>query len=564
MTQTVSLRLLAVYGMLSFTACKEKTAERSFSPTDTFNHAEQLFYANHDSAFYYFNAVTNTSSDSLELAMAYANMGTIQSRAGDFYGAQENLLQALQLLEQTPPLDSQTLVSVYNSLGNTSLELKNYNNAITYFDKALPLMEEKTYQIIVLNNKAVAYQRKHEYEPALNIYQSILKESSADSTEYARILSNLAKTKWLTNNNYPANHEYWIALGIRERAGDKWGLNASYAHLADFYATKQPDSALYYAGKMYAMATSLNSAEDKREALQKLITHSGTVTAKAYFIQLTALTDSIQSSRNAAKNQFALIRYEAEKTKADNLQLTTENAVKEVELLQHRVAFFSALTVLVLATYWLYWRNKKARQKLQEQHEKNIKAQQLKTSQKIHDVVANGIYRVMTAIEHGEHIKQADLLDQLESLYDKSRNISYDETSQPANETDFAADIHLLLGSMAGAAVKLYIVGNESKLWKKMSPKAREELIPILQELMVNMKKHSSATTVTVKFQEENGWFFLHYKDDGVGLGTHFYKGNGLQNTGNRILSMGGQLSFDRTQKNGLKIQVQIPMEEIS
>src|SRR5690606_4084000 len=90
---------------------------------------------------------------------------------------------------------------------------------------------------------------------------------------------------------------------------------------------------LFYAYKMYEVANKLNSANDRLTALKKLIMLGPSKTAKPHFEVYQKLNDSLQTARNAAKNQFAIIRYETEKHKADNLQLLQENTVKKHQML---------------------------------------------------------------------------------------------------------------------------------------------------------------------------------------------------------------------------------------
>ncbi|WP_039053265.1 ATP-binding protein [Sphingobacterium sp. T2] len=65
--------------------------------------------------------------------------------------------------------------------------------------------------------------------------------------------------------------------------------------------------------------------------------------------------------------------------------------------------------------------------------------------------------------------------------------------------------------------LKVLIVGNDD-VWSFVKPVIKKELFPIIQELMVNMNKHSGATEVILKFQIEEGQLSLSYSDNGVGL----------------------------------------------
>lgn len=539
------LILIAASCLLS---CKEPRKAVSVTTSADYNKGVSFYNVNNDSAFYYFNKLVTSSGDSLEIAAAYTYMGIIQSQGGDYFGSQESLLQSMKHLDERRLSDSAYLLSDFNELGRVSLSLKNYDAAIDYYDKALKLTENPNSRIIALSNKAVAYQKKQQYAYAVSIYNSILDNSKTDIRRYARILSNMAFTKWLQNAAYPAAPELLKALEIQQNEKDKWGMNASYAHLSDYYTRSRPDSALIFAEKMYKIAQQLNSPDDELEALQKMIALSQPVSAKAYFARYQYLNDSLQTSRNNAKNQFALIRYEVAKSKADNLSLQKDNAEKKFQV----TLLLITLAILVIGAFFFY-------RLLQKRRQQMLQEQQLRTSQKVHDVVANGIYHIIAKIEHEEPGKEA-LLDDLEIVYNQSRNISYDE---PGTESEnCAASLAAMLSSFSTAQISVSIVGNEKSTWEGVATKIKNELHYILKELMINMKKHSEASNVVIRFERNVRALHITYADDGKGVQEGFQYKNGLRNTGNRMAAVGGHISFESSAPKGLKIQLSIPISK--
>lgn len=513
----------------------------------------------HDSAYYYLNKAATESKDSLQIAQAYNVMAVIQAREGDYYGGQEDLLTSLRYLHVGRENDQYCLVADYNVLGSTSLNLKNYDAAIGYYEQALQLAKDERSKAVALNNKAVAYQKKGQYAQATSIYESIIIQSKRNKKEYARVLCNLATVRWLQDFGYRAAPDFLMALQIRTEEKDDWGLNSSYAHLADYYTHSRPDSALIYARAMYAMASRLKSPDDKIEALEKLIALSPAKEVKPYFAQYRQLKDSLETARNAAKNQFALIRYDVEKNKADNLRLQRENAEKKAEVVQQReisagvIAFFIVLTGASILWY------RKRKQKLEWEKERAKQKERLQISQKVHDVVANGIYRLLKEVEHGGVMDREKLLDRLDGLYIQSRDISYEPAG--ASHGEFKARVAKILLPYGTTGRKVLITGNEESVWKDVGPKVKKELEPILQELMVNMDKHSGAGNVVIRFDREGKGLIVQYGDDGVGLVADHHFGNGLTNTGNRIAGMNGRISFERNTPTGLKIRIYLPNE---
>lgn len=539
-------------------ACNKKHNTNTLIKDINYDKGESFFDKNSDSAFYYFNKVVTNSKDSLKIAMSYNYMAVIQSDAGDYFGAQESLMRSLKFLDVEKDKDFKCLSSNYNELGLNSLTLKKYDLALDYYNKAVKYSKSSAFTSRILNNKALAYQKSKKYLKAIKIYNDIISNDNKNQKEYARILSNIARTKWLQNPNYNAAPDFLKALGIRKKEKDIWGQNASYSHLADYYTKKQPDSALIYANKMYQIAKEIKNPDDQLEALQKLIILSPPKETKQYFETYKDLGDSLQTARNSAKNQFALVRYETEKNKADNLKLQKDNTEKNYQIIKQRILLISIfLLVVVGAIISVLW-YKKRKQRLELQAQNTIRENQLKTSKKVHDVVANGLYRVMTEIENRDDLDRDNILDKLEVMYEKSRDISYDEV--PSTGENFHQEILDLLKSFATESTRVVYTGSTPDMWKEVSGEAKYEVQHILQELMVNMQKHSKASNVAVKFENLGNHINIRYTDDGVGISKELQFNNGLTNTGNRIKSINGTITFDTKSEKGFKVYISFPV----
>jgi signal transduction histidine kinase len=513
-----------------------------------------------DSAFYYFNKVVNTSKDSLQVAGAFNQMAAIQSDAGDYFGAQENLIKSLQLLDEKDSTHRQCLSSDYNELGLDASNLKDYESAIRYYDSAIKFALDSMTRLLLLNNQAIAYQKKKDYASALNIYQAVIvnRKKLGPEKEYARVLSNMARTKWMANPNYNAAPEFLKALKLRIKEKDLWGQNSSYIHLADFYLGTKPDSALFYANKLYHVAQQIQSPDDQLEALQKLIKLSPPQDTKHYFTRYQQLSDSLQTSRNAAKNQFALIRYDAEKNKADNLELQKENTEKKYQIVKQQAVMGGIVSATLAGSIGFIFWFRKRKQRIEMEAEQAIRSSQLKTSKKVHDVVANGLYRIMAEIEHQEDLDKEKLLDQIELMYEQSRDISY-ETPVVLTE-NFHQKISDLLTSFASADTKVVIVSNKESTWASVAPSVRNELRHVLLELMINMKKHSQARNVAIRFERKEKQLLVNYTDDGIGMPEDLVFGNGLSSTTARIKSLDGHMNLNKGTAKGLQIAIHLPV----
>lgn len=516
-----------------------------------------------DSSFIYFNLGKEAflaQRDSFGVAKCLVNMAIILTDEGDYFGGQETSLEALTYLNRNNVDHHRYLESNYNNLGLATYQLRDIDKAIGFYQLAIKYAQDSSTMRLALNNMARAYHDGKDYDKALQIYEGILKNTEKNTVAYARVLTNYSNTRWRIDPAYNAAPDLHAALRIRQAQNDQWGVNSSYAHLTEYYAAKQSDSALMYARKRLAVSRRIRSAHDQINALLAIIRLGHTDSTKFFFERYRQLSDSVRLARAAAKNQFALIRYEVEKNKADNLRLQKENAETAYQIVRQRIWTGLALTVAVfIIGGGMFW-HKKRTQRLALDAQHRIDAHKLKTSKKIHDVVANGIYRVMAEIENQDKIDRDGILDRLENMYEKSRDISYETNGSAEVPQTYHERIAQLLKSFATASTKVIIVGNASDLWAGVDAPVKEEIECILQELMVNMRKHSEATDVVVRFEKEADELRISYHDNGVGLPDSFVKGNGLSSTGSRIAGLNGQINFVSEGGNGLKIVMKFPV----
>ena len=544
---------LTVIFITLFCSCS-LSQKKAAKYTDYDRGYSNFYYHKADSAFLMFSRYIINPDDTLKKGKAYRYMGEMLLETGDLYGAQENLTAAIHTLDPQNKDHLEDLGFVYNTLGNVSSDLKRYDEAIELYNKAMTFIKTADYLGEPMNGKATAFQKKGNYRNAIAIYDSGLALKPVDQLLVARIIDNRAMTKLLQNPGYPAASEFWSAMKIRADSKYSIGLNASYAHLSDYYAKSDPDSALWYANKMRETATANESPGDILEAIDKMIRLSNSSLVKGQlFAAYKSLSDSLQLSRDTTRNRFALIRYDVQKSKADNLVLQ-QNISRQRLLMYGLIAIAIAIFIGI---YFLYAKRKK---KIKQEAENEIRNSRLKTSQKIHDVVANGLYGIMNELEHSNTIEREPLIDKIEGLYERSRNISY-EDSTFTHSKDYDKQIPLLLTSFANKQTNVIIVGDQQIFLSKITGVQKHELYLVLNEIMINMKKHSCAKNVVIHFKTENNKGFINYKDDGVGFKDDQKFGNGLNNTVSRIKSLNGEVNFEKNESGGVSIAISVPLQ---
>lgn len=520
-----------------------------------------------DSAFYHYNLANEyyeTIQDSVSLAKSLTNMAIIQANLGDFSGSELTAIEALSFLKNQK--DQSSLSSIYNCLAISTFSLRNYTESIYWCQKALQTTTDDYSKMLYRNNLAVAQIHHQNYNDAISILNVLKNEKDIDDYPIlkAKVLDNLAYVKWKNNENYLAENDLIEALKIRETSKDDWGKIASHAHLSDYYHEKDRQKSLQHAHEMYRYATQLNSPDDRLEAYEKLIANEEVDQVRQYAERYTLLNDSLVTSRNQVKEQFAKIRFDSEKNREENQNLRAETAEQDLEIERRKVytiVLISLLLILGISSV-AYFRFQKIRneRKLNEE----IYETEAKMARKVHDELANNVYRLMSEVEHQHYFKsendKQDVLSKLDDIYALSRDISRENSSIITDEK-YPNELLSLVSSYKNEHVNIMLMGFDEVDWNNFSKDVKIQFYKVLQELLTNMKKHSQASLVVLKFNLEEKYFNLFYTDNGIGLTDNQMDAkNGVQITETRIEKINGTINFASEINRGLKVNIKIPL----
>lgn len=540
--------------LLFFIACEKKTAIHNAPEADKlYDEGTSLLLKDNIEAYKKFQEALNyyyKTRDSSNISKSLICQAIAQKYTGDIFGAETTLVDALTFMKE----GDESLYSAYSTLGDIKYAQKEYASAEEWYAKGLS--EKNTSQkdkFDMLNNKGAAEYRQKKYSEALKTLKSIDLKNVNDINLKNRIKENIVYTQWLQDKNYPAQSEFEELLKLKLKNNDNWGANSSYSHLAEINQDSNPNISLYYAHQMLNTAEKIKSPDDRLEAIEKISLVDNSSNAIKNFKKYKHLSDSIQSYKNDNRNRFAYIKYDGEKKEIENQRLKAEKVEKEFQLLWQY--FLSGLLVALLIIIIILY--KKRQKKLQQEKEIEVKNTQLKMSKKVHDVVANGIYQVMTKIENQKDFDRDKALDELEFVYEKSRDISYDKIGE---EKEFSKVISELIASFNNDTVKTFTAGNSPAIWEPISATVKDEVYQMIRELMVNMKKHSHASHVAVKFEKIDNIVDIQYKDNGIGISGDLIYKNGLRNTASRIEAINGTITFDTKIETGLKVNLSFPV----
>lgn len=388
-----------------------------------------------DSAYYNYNESNNmffAIKDSSYLSKNYLNMAIILSNIGDYSSSDEMAVEGLKFLENSN--DDITIASLENCLAISARKRGDYEDALYRYDKAINKTDLELNKLKYLNNKAYIYIKNKNYDKAIDLLKAIQneihKKLELNNPFVIKVNDNLAYASWLLSNDNIYEEKLLQSLNNRKDQDDLLGEIISYDHLSHFYSTNDIQKSKYYALKMYNTAMGIGSLDDQVEALKRLmdLNEQDTDYTK-YSKNFVKLTDSIESVRYKKANQFAKIRYESEKRKAKISRLEALSAKKELSLerLQIQRTLITILSIALLFIGYVIYKNIKIRHK----KEKMVQVYQTETtiSKRIHDEVANDVYNAMTKLQSSGVINKEDVIDDLDYIYKRARDISKEHGS---------------------------------------------------------------------------------------------------------------------------------------
>ena len=184
-------------------------------------------------------------------------------------------------------------------------------------------------------------------------------------------------------------------------------------------------------------------------------------------------------------------------------------------------------------------------------------------SKKLHDELANDLYQTMTFAEtqdlSTENNKET-LLNDLDSIYSRTRNISRENSSIDIGP-NFVPNLKEMMSNYSNDAVNILVNGLDVVQNTALETNKKITIYRTLQELLVNMKKHSQCSLVVITFKNIDKKIQIEYTDNGIGVSKEEINlKNGLLNVETRVKAVDGTLTFDNALHKGFKVNITFPV----
>ncbi|WP_243860540.1 tetratricopeptide repeat-containing sensor histidine kinase [Flavobacterium poyangense] len=570
--QRIQTYLTLFLTLLVFSSCQKKSVVISkkaktetevrplITTADQFKTNKQL-----DSAFFYYNKAKincNPAVHSNDYAYCVMNMAEIQQTLGDYLGSETTITKALPLLKNLKNPDS--LWKIYTILGTSYSNIYNYDDALSYFYKALHLKTDFIKKLATKNNIGAVLIKQKKYDAALQILVplSITKTTLENREYYSKILDNIGFCHFKLGKD-DALLYYTKSLELKSEINDSYQLSKIYYHLAEYYQKRNLPLSIKYAQLSYAKYSASDCTDNTLKALAFLIKNDSGKELEQNAITYVTLTDSISEIKQKAKNLFARIKYDSKKEKDENLKLKVEKIKNELQLeeqeTKNNISYIIILLTLVLILIlYFYLSSRTNREKLKATYHSETRI-----SKKLHDELANDVYHAMAFAENRDLSiteNRNNLINNLTDIYSRTTDISK-EDCPILTDINYIFSLKNMISGFNTSNVTLVLNGLDTILWDEIDKTTKIAIYRILQELLVNMKKHSKATLIDITIKKTADTILINYGDNGQGIDLKKigFK-NGLQNIENRISTVKGSVTFNSNPKEGFKVFIKLPL----
>ena len=472
-------------------------------------------------------------------------------KLGDFRNANEYYLKALNIGELTgnEPLQSACI----GNLGIINKELKNYREAIKYYNKALALRVKNNqlhdvagtyvsmatcYENLQLNDSAVFLLIR-----ALDLFKQL------DSKEnVALVNNNLGQLLVVMNQPDSGMHYLQLAKQQFTSLGDPinvaynaWAIGDAWWEISKL----NNDNKLYLEKALKEMHVSRNLAEVNGMESLKMSCYKSLSTlyesienrgeAFNYLKLYNIISDSIRSNEYTGQIAEMQTKYESEKKELEITKLNAEKDLSTEKIARTRLLNYSLFSIagLILISGSVTFRNVQ-KKRIAEKHvailerQNAIESMRSKIASDVHDEMGANLTRLglnaqqllqSPAVPENEKKLAEKMAVQSKDIITGMREIIW--ASNPAND-----NLKSMLGFMRqyidrffdGTQIRAVVNFPQDVGEVTLHPEVRRNLFLILKESLNNALKYSDSDKIDIDFNSDNEQYQLTVKDYGKGL----------------------------------------------
>jgi signal transduction histidine kinase len=551
---------------------------------------------NDSAVYYYYNAekVYHGLGDYQNQGAVLMNIANIQESARDFIGSEATAVQAIKLVEELPEnsYNLDTLWSLYNLLAIVSERLEQHDEAIENYNKCIEIADKMTQTLSLYNNMLTrnnigfSYLQKGDYNQALDIFYELINDKrlfKLDPENYVNVLSNIAYTRFLKNDNdvVGIDKQFKEAYRISDSIQSTVRLMDVMNDMSEFYASiDKKDSALILSQNAYLLGKEAGSNKVVLKSLLAMSKLDDVEAGKSYLLERAKLSDSLLKNERGIRNKFARVRFEVDKVEADNAQLAKERLL----LLFISIGLLLSLTLLYVVISQrsknrkleFIQKQQKANEEIynlmlvqQDKVEEGRTKEKKRISEELHDGILGRLFGTrlsldsLNMVQTDEAIKtRSNYINELKTIETEIRKISHDLNTDFVAGSGFIDIVKTLIENQSTAYQLEYSFEADDIIdWEKVTNRTKIHIYRMLQETMQNIYKHANANQIKISFQLKNSVILLAIEDDGSGFDVNkARKGIGLKNIDSRVSDINGKAEVFSKIDLGTIIKIEIPV----
>jgi two-component system, NarL family, sensor kinase len=472
----------------------------------------------------------------------YALKGNVLNRTAKMEALMKNYFALVQLAEAAK--DTLGMARGTAGVANVNLRLKKFDEALSWYHKALALMHNPFYKrklSFIYNNIGITFYHLKKEDSAFHYINQGVQYSreKQNLTNLANALFLYAGMKAEFNHPQEAEVAYREAIEVRKKIGDIYYLIADMAQVALFYAnTGQTDKGVALCKEGLALAEANGQSYANFNTLYEVLGRNYYAAGdyKNYsdvLYKQLGLKDSMYRQSSAEAMAEMQAKYELQKKETTIVQ-------QRLDLLSKNYQLYGSLALLLLAIVAavIIFRQYKRKQALRLrllQEEESRKAEKAvmvaeETERKriaadLHDSL--GAYAASIA-SNIDHLQQGSTPENKQVLYELKGNAQ--AIVSQLTDTIWVLKKDALSLTAISDRLKLFIQRIAPSypqvtidVWEEIGtdfllpPAQAFHLFQIIKEAVNNALRHSRCTQVTIKVEGSQGWRIV-INDDGSGM----------------------------------------------
>ncbi|WP_431241920.1 tetratricopeptide repeat-containing sensor histidine kinase [Flavobacterium sp. P21] len=534
------------------------------------------------------------------------------SDLGEYKKALELFKKCLEYKE-----DEEIILGSYINIGDIYSELKEYDNANSYYKKGQLLCEKTNNnqgRAVILLSLGANFQLQNNSIEALKMYKNAV--AIADKSELNQLAvigrGNIADI-YIDQKKYN-EAKLIFSEGIQKAV--QFGLLQDQVHFYDELrkiAIAQDDykNGYNYLEKSNQLKDSINELQkikeinelevkyhtsEKEKAIKQLEfeneTKKLTLANQAQAIKNMSLKEEITKKIN--ENTILFFQNSADKKRNEISLLKKDQQLKALEISQQKknraFTILAFLIVLIpIAGLSFQYRNRLKNQRLlnakqieisaqringilKEQELKLIKAsisgqdkERERISQELHDSIGGNLAAIKLQLNNlnQSNLKNIENLSaQLDETYQQVRNLAHNLIPKKFSNHKFCEVLESYLTNISEASkIKIAFTSYPKTAINQMDETIQIETFKIVQELLTNTIKHAKASNVELQLNLIDQSLNILFEDNGIGFNTENYSpGIGFINLEARIAKLNGIFALDSKLKRGTIANIEIPI----